>query len=43
MDKILAAVLPTAENISKEIAACKTVEEFKRKVPGPDGGGGGGG
>ena len=38
MDKIpAAAVLPTAKNISKEIAACKTVEEFKRKVPGPDG------
>ena len=38
MDKILAAVLPTAKNISKEIAECKTVEGFKKRVPGPDGG-----
>ena len=36
MDKILAAVLPTAKNISKEIAECKTVEGFKKRVPGPD-------
>ena len=36
MDKILAAVLPTTKNTSKEIAACKTVEEFKRRVLGPD-------
>ena len=33
MDRILAAVLPTAKNISKEIAECKTVEEFKSIVP----------
>ena len=32
MDKILAAVLPTAKNISKYIAACKTLEEFKSVV-----------
>ena len=38
MDRILASVLPTAKNISKEIAACKTKEEFKRTVPGPGGG-----
>ena len=38
MDRILAAVLPTAKNVSKEIAACKTKEEFKRIVPGPGGG-----
>ena len=38
MDRILAAVLPTAKNVSKEIAACKTKEEFKRMVPGPGGG-----
>ena len=38
MDRILASVLPTAKNISKEIAACKTKEEFKRIVPGPGGG-----
>ena len=38
MDRILAAVLPTAKNISKEIAECKTVEGFKKRVPGPDGG-----
>ena len=38
MDRILASVLPTAKNISKEIAACKTKEEFKRMVPGPGGG-----
>ena len=38
MDKILAAVLPTAKNISKDIVACKTVEGFKKRVPGPDGG-----
>ena len=38
MDKILAAVLPTAKKISKEIAECETVEEFKKRVPGPDGG-----
>ena len=38
MDRILAAVLPTAKNISKDIAECKTKEEFKRMVPGQDGG-----
>ena len=38
MSRILAAVLPTAKNISKEIAACETKEEFKRIVPGPGGG-----
>ena len=38
MDRILASVLPTAKNVSKEIAACKTKEEFKRMVPGPGGG-----
>ena len=38
MDRILAAVLPTAKNISKEIAEYKTVEGFKKRVPGPDGG-----
>ena len=38
MDRILASVLPTAKNVSKEIAACKTKEEFKRMAPGPGGG-----
>ena len=38
MDKMLAEVLPTARNISKEAAACQTQEEFKRIVPGDDGG-----
>ena len=38
MDRILASVLPTAKNVSKEIAACKTKEEFKIMVPGPGGG-----
>ena len=38
MDRILASVLPTAKNVSKEIAACETKEEFKRMVPGPGGG-----
>ena len=38
MDRILAAVLPTARNISREVSSCKTKEEFKRIVPGPDGG-----
>ena len=36
-DKMLAAVLPTAKNVSKEIAVCKTKEKFKRIVPGSDG------
>ena len=39
MDRVLASVLPTAKNISKGMAACKTREEFKRMVPGPGGGG----
>ena len=38
MNKILAEVLPTANNISKGIASCKTKEEFKKIVPGDDGG-----
>ena len=38
MDRVLVAVFPTARNISKDIAECKTREEFKRIVPGPDGG-----
>ena len=38
MDRVLAAVLPTAKNISKEIAAYETKEEFKKMVPGDDGG-----
>ena len=33
MDSILADVLPTAENISKEISKCKTKKEFKKRVP----------
>ena len=33
MDRILAAVLPTAKNISKDIAECETKEEFKKMVP----------
>ena len=33
MDRILAAVLPTAKNISKDIAECETKEEFKKSVP----------
>ena len=38
MNRILATVLPTAKNVSKEIAACETKGEFKRIVPGPGGG-----
>ena len=38
MDRILVAVLPTTKNVSEEIGACKTKEEFKRIVPGPGGG-----
>ena len=38
MDAILAEVLPTARNISQEIASCETKEEFKGIVPGDDGG-----
>ena len=33
MDRILASMLPTARNVSEEIAACQTKEEFKRIVP----------
>ena len=33
MNRILAAVLPTARSVSEEIAACETKEEFKRIVP----------
>ena len=33
MDRILAVVLPTAKSISKEITACKTVEELNSAVP----------
>ena len=38
MDRILAVVLPTAKNISKDIAECKTKEEFKKRVQGSTGG-----
>ena len=38
MDWILASVLPTAKNVSKEMSACKTKGEFKRMMPGPGGG-----
>ena len=38
MDKMLAEVLPTARNMSNEITACQTKEEFKRIMPGDDGG-----
>ena len=31
-------MLPTAKNVSKEIAACETKEEFKRMALGPGGG-----
>ena len=37
-NRTLAEVLPTANNISQEMASCKTKEEFKKIVPG-DGGG----
>ena len=37
MDMILAEVLPTAKNISEEITACETKEEFKWIVPEQDG------
>ena len=33
MDRILAEVLPTAKNISKEITTCESVEELKSVVP----------
>ncbi len=38
IDAMLEGVLPTADKISKEIAAAPTKEEFKKIVPGPDGG-----
>ena len=38
MNQILAEVLPTARNISKKMASCETKEEFKKIVPGDDGG-----
>ena len=38
MDRILTVVLSTAKNISKDIAECKTKEEFKKRVPGSTGG-----
>ncbi len=38
LDAMLEGVLPTADKISKEIAAAPTKEEFKKIVPGPDGG-----
>ena len=38
MNPILAEVLPTARNMSNEITACQTKEEFKRIVPGGEGG-----
>ena len=34
MDQMLVEALPTARNISKEIASCKTKEEFKKTVLG---------
>ncbi len=37
-DQILAKILPTANNISKEIASCNTQEEFKKIIPGQGGG-----
>ena len=38
IDAMLEGTLPTADKISKEIAAAPTKEEFKKIVPGPDGG-----
>ncbi len=38
IDAMLEGILPTADKISKEIAAAPTKEEFKKIVPGPDGG-----
>ena len=38
IDAMLEGVLPTADKISKEIAAAPTKEEFKKIVPGSDGG-----
>ena len=38
MDAMLAGILPTADNISEEVAAAPTREDFKKIVPGSDGG-----
>ena len=38
MDAMLAGILPTADNISEEVAAAPTKEDFKKIVSGPDGG-----
>ena len=38
MDAMLARILPTADNISEEVAAAPTKEDFKKIVPGSDGG-----
>ena len=38
MDAMLAGILPTADNISEEVAAAPTKEDFKKIVPGSDGG-----
>ena len=38
MDAMLTGILPTADNISEEVAAAPTKEDFKKIVPGPDGG-----
>ena len=38
LDEVLEAVLPTATNISKEIADTETKEDLKKIISGPDGG-----
>ena len=38
MDAMLTGILPTADNISEEVAAAPTKEDFKKIVPGSDGG-----
>ena len=38
MDAMLAGILPTADNISEEVAAAPIREDFKKIVPGSDGG-----
>ena len=38
LDEVLEAVLPTATNISKEIAGTETKEDLKKIISGPDGG-----
>ena len=38
VNEILKATLPTGKNIAREIAACETKEEFKKIVPGCNGG-----